>query len=250
MRVPAELSFGRQRDGVYPLLINDQAFARKARNAMRQFRHEWREIGIGKGAVDPAAAFRRVRVIVIGTEHNFERAASSHQRGKVLQPACAGGEQAHGEAKIQWLALASLVDGYAVTDGGHEGDLTWGGECNVTGFSDEVKNVSHVAMYASRPRELNGPFELRTDGIASALDPRAIPTPPQQVARLLKRLGDYVLEALSWRSGLSRNLFQHFLPVSVDGKFCPFPREAKSEELVSVIQSEAGELSTTLRLNA
>jgi hypothetical protein len=148
--------------------------------------------------------------------------------------------------KSQWLALASLVDGYAVTDGGHEGDLTWGGECNVTGFSDEVKNVSHVAMYASRPRELNGPFELRTDGIASALDPRAIPTPPQQVARLLKRLGDYVLEALSWRSGLSRNLFQHFLPVSVDASSA----HSLARRSVSVIQSEAGELSTTLRLNA
>jgi hypothetical protein len=57
IRVTAELSFGRQCNSVDPHLIDDQTLARKTRNATRQLRHEWREVGVGERPVDPAIAF-------------------------------------------------------------------------------------------------------------------------------------------------------------------------------------------------
>jgi hypothetical protein len=39
--------------------------------------------------------------------------------------------QTHGEAKIQWLALAGLVNVYAVPDGRNKGDVTSGSHLQV-----------------------------------------------------------------------------------------------------------------------
>jgi hypothetical protein len=52
------------------------------------------------------------------------------------------------------------------------------------------------------------------------------------------------------RAGLNRNLFPNFLPVSVDGKLCPFLGEPKPEEPISLRLGKEGELSATLRLDA
>jgi hypothetical protein len=59
--------------------------------------------------------------------------------------------QSHGEAKIQRLALAGLVSGHAVPNGGHKREslpavTSTSVKSNITGFSAELKNVSHVAM--------------------------------------------------------------------------------------------------------
>jgi hypothetical protein len=56
--------------------------------------------------------------------------------------------------------------------------------------------------------------------------------------------------ALLPRAGLSRNLSAHFLPVSVDGQFCPLLGQPKPEEPISLRLGKEGELSATLRLDA
>jgi hypothetical protein len=44
---------------------------------------------------------------------------------------------------------------------------------------------------------------------------------------VVRDLAGGILDGALHLAGLSRNLFHHFLPVSVDGKFCPFLGEVR-----------------------
>src|SRR5450755_4351772 len=89
-RITAKIVSRRECDRIDPLLDYGKAKGWKAGYAMSERLDEIAECSGWQRSIDPAVAFRHLRIVILRAQQHFDRPAPAHETGKMLGGACAG----------------------------------------------------------------------------------------------------------------------------------------------------------------
>src|ERR1700690_3525257 len=89
-RITAKIVSRRECDGIDPLLDYGKAKGWKAGYAMSERLNEIAEFSGGQRSIDPAVAFRHLRIVILRAQQHLDRPPAAHESGKMLGGACAG----------------------------------------------------------------------------------------------------------------------------------------------------------------
>lgn len=90
IRIATDVLNGRECDCIHPLLYNCTTRCGKPGNPKSERPDEIVKVFSWQRSIDPAVRCGQIRVVILRTQHHFERATTAHQPREVLGAACAG----------------------------------------------------------------------------------------------------------------------------------------------------------------